>query len=218
MARITLNSIAGKYAKHVCKNDRLCGVGAGILSGAVALVMIGAVSEIEMTNRGLSRDMPSFKSARDAVVRQYADNVGTGLILVMILPYLFMELGILGARHTAKRFAEFIIKRCGRDIGIDVNDMSPERLHDVADLLLANMTDAERDAILQIGIKLNQCGVFDKNTHDIHNMQELVCAKNDIRDICHSVLARNDGLDVVIRYILAGKLMYTPKMFMTHQK
>ena len=157
MKKNFVNDLARKYANKMNPDARSRGLALSLATGAIVYGLgMGAMaiqSNIRSENTGAE-----FNSSWKSVRAEYGTNWRNGAIGMMIFAYLFIELGIMSLRADAKRYMEFIAKHYLHDLHINVISPDNRVYRDISNLILSNMTNAEREYLLEHGL-LNDPGV-----------------------------------------------------------
>lgn len=128
------------------------------------------------------------------------------------------ELEYVGATEEFKCYSAKAVKRYLHDAHIDVSNIDEETLQDIADLIIANMSEAERDAAIEIGAELEDQLYKIDLQNDIERNKVLASAKTAATKVIDCVLARNPDLEKLLLNILNGEVKYSSKLFAANQK
>ncbi len=145
------------------------------------------------------------------------DLIGPGVFA--ILAYLvFGELAVMGTKEEAKRFMETVMKRYARKFRIDTSKCKDKCLRDAADLIIANMTQEDRESVVDLGVALDaKLGAISMKNMAARE-REIWRTVSDVSNVINSVLNRNPDLEGLIVGIITGKTKYNPKLVEEMQK
>ena len=218
MSKLFLNNMAQQYARVM--NPAIRGKGVAIALGAGAFACGLGMGAMAIEANGYAEDTgKSFADAWQIIRAEFGNNWRNGTIGLMIGAYLLVEIAIGASKAEAKRYAEFVVKRYLRDAHIDVSDADSRMYRNIANLILANMTETERAEVLKTGILLSKA--LDKNgdlsqtvsQERVQRKALLITSKNRISERIDSVFERNSGLSTLIMDILNGRTYFNPRAF-----
>jgi len=212
MRKKFLNDSARQYARHMNPNIRkqtllfLLGSGAVVYGCGMAAMAVQANAQAENFGRPFANTWRSVRA-------EYGHDWRNGTIGIMVTILLIAYACFDTSKFEARRYADFVAKRYLHDLHIDVKDADNRVFGDIADLLLANMSNAERENMIDIGVSV--ANALNGNVHlsDIKRKQILIDAKNRVSKTLDSVMARNPQMESLIWNILAGQTYYNPHAF-----
>ena len=227
MSKISINSLSRQYSQRI--NHGLRAKGAAFALGAGAIVYGLGMGAMAIEADTYADDTgKSFSAAWNNIRAEYGNTWRNGAIGVLICAYLFIELAFYASKSEAKRYAEFVVKRYLHDSHINLSDVDSRLYHDIANLILSNMTDAEREYILTVGVSVkralernNTLSLTGEQTQAQGRIQHkclLSKSKDIISKRIDAVLARNLKLEPLIVEMLNGKTYLNPRMFAQRQK
>ena len=228
MTKRLLNGLSRRYARAMNPNAYVRGamvaLGAGAVTYGFGMASMAAQAYDISKSSGVS-----FHTSWNNVRSEYGNNWRNGTIGLIVAGYLLMAVVPLGlSKSESKRYAEFIVKRYLHDLRIDMKNTDNLMYRDIANLLLANMSDAERKDILDMGVQVGKAleqndaltlyGQLSSAQGKAKRNALLVESKNILSRTIDSVIARNPGLEQLIFDILDGKTYYNPRMFNQKQR
>lgn len=218
-----LHNLSNKYSRAMHPCARIKGGALALGMGATVYGLGMGAMAIQASNTG-----KSFVSEWRNVRAEYGNTWRNGTLGIIIGIYLLVELGIGMYKSEAKHYAEFIVKRYLRDLRYDISNIDERVFYDVANLILANMSDAERKNILDAGIVVSNA--LDKNNilsvsgeqsaaqGRIKRKKLLIESKNNIAKHIDTVIGRNPELEYLIADMLKGKTYFNPMVFNQKQR
>lgn len=195
-----LNNISLQFARRVTRSRKtnLTWAG-GIFLGTFTLAM--AIST-------MSSYVYSKQTGQDFKEEWYSQRRPAEILVPLALAVLFF-LSTVGEYHYAKndarKFAISVLKDYMRDMHIDVSEVQEKNLYDAADLLIANMPEGIRNAVVEIGVNLNNTldrKSFMNGPEERDNLFKTAIVQ--VSQIIDSLLADNPELEQSMLYILQG--------------
>ncbi|MBO7509040.1 MAG: hypothetical protein J6T57_02070 [Alphaproteobacteria bacterium] len=221
-----LKDMAWRYAGTLRPHARQESARAMVV--AFLAVQLGGVMIDAMAAGVTSGGGDSFKDEFYAARAERA-NMWIYIGLACAVAVMVMDIcGTLGDVREAKRFATAIVKRRMKDSHVDISKLNTGTFLQIADLILANMTMEERDAILKVELDLQNkirqnaiSAMYYQKTYkqcNNANLREFCGANSAISDTVDVVIDRNPELSNLIMDIVNGKTLCNSDLFVQPQK
>jgi hypothetical protein len=227
MKKTFVDDLAKKFSHAMHPHARA--KGAALALGLGATVYGFGMGTIAIQADTYAKDTGTkFATAWNKIRTEYGNTWRNGTLGIIIGIYLLVEMGIGASKSESKHYSEFAIKRYLHDLHIDTSNMDSRVFRYIANLILANMTETERNDILSVGISVSNA--LDKNTllsvsgdktsaqGRIYRKKILIESKNIIATYIDRVIARNPALESLIISMLNGKTYFNPTIFNQKQR
>lgn len=227
MKKTFVNDLAKKYSRAVYPHARA--KGAALALGLGATVYGLGMGAIAIQADTYAKDTGTkFATAWNNIRAEYGNAWRNGTLGIIIVIYLLFEMGILNDKSESKRYAEFIVKRYLHDSHLDTRNIDERTFRDIANLILANMTETKREFILRVGISVKKA--LDENNVSsllgdltpaqgrVQRKKILIESKNIIADYIDDAIGRNPELQSLIIDMLNSKTYFNPRMFNQKQR
>ena len=197
MPNKTLKQIVAEYANRVNAGVRREALATGLLLALTWCVASSGLFTVMAANDAL-RYKINFKTEMKGTFKQYGDCIWIVAIALLTLTLVSGEFKYIDSRKEARRMAEYIIKR-------HCKKAKSQDLSDIANSVLAIMSTAERDCVLNLGMALHK--QIDRYIAQYLNMEIDTNKKKRL-----IVAAINDYKDKVMQIVRSVAVREYPKL------